>query len=240
MAGNSRGNTFYNHFSQDKPTKLGQWMVTTFSQKIFEIAKIKREELVLEIGPGRGGFADVCAANGAEYWAIEPNQKMAEDLERRGMKVIQAVVPPIPKMERSFDAVVMINVMEHMDGLASALQITEKIKDVLNQNGKIIICSPDYLNLRHNFFNCDFSHNYVTTRRRLEQLLISAGFVNIKSFYLSGSVAGLLCFLISAFVARLPFGSFNAWFPSVKVFQKLYKFQLAFSRKVLVVAEKQN
>lgn len=229
---------FYNHFHQDSPTGIGIRISEAFSKKIFEYVKIEPKHSVLEIGPGRGIFADICLEKGVEYFAVEPNEQMAASLEKRGANVVRTMAPPLPDLAKEFDAVVMINAMEHMNGMQDALQLTGQIRDVLKPEGKLVICSPDYLNLRHNFFNCDFSHNYVTTRRRLRQLLLSAGFENIKSCYLSGPLTGFICFIVSAFAGRLPFGTLNAWFPDNKVFYKLYKIQLTFSRKVLILAEK--
>ena len=229
---------FYDHFHQDSPTGIGSRITVAFSKKIFEYVKIEPHHSVLEIGPGRGVFADICLEKGIEYFAVEPNEQMAASLEKRGANVVRAMVPPLPDLEKEFDVIVMINAMEHMNSMQDALQLTGQIRDVLKPKGKLVICSPDYLNLRHNFFNCDFSHNYVTTRRRLRQLLLSAGFENIKSCYLSGPLTGFICFIVSAFAGRLPFGALNAWFPDNKVFYKLYKIQLTFSRKVLILAEK--
>jgi len=229
---------FYDHFHRDSPTGAGNWVARAFSKKIFDFIKIDPGQSVLEIGPGRGVFADICLEKGTEYFAVEPNEQMSASLEKRGANVVRAMVPPLPDLEKEFDVVVMINVMEHMNSMQDALQLTGQIRDVLKPKGRLVICSPDYLNLRHNFFNCDFSHNYVTTRRRLRQLLLSAGFENIKSCYLSGPLTGLVCIIVSALVSRLPFGMLNAWFPDNKVFYKLYKIQLTFSRKVLILAEK--
>jgi len=229
---------FYDHFHQDSPTGIGSRISVAFSNKIFKYVKIEPHYSVLEIGPGRGVFADICLEQGIEYFAVEPNEQMAASLEKRGADVVRAMVPPLPDIDKEFDVVVMINAMEHMNGMEDALQLTGQIRDVLKPEGRLVICSPDYLNLRHNFFNCDFSHNYVTTRRRLRQLLLSAGFENIKSCYLSGPLTGFICFIVSALVGRLPFGTLNAWFPDNKVFYKLYKIQLTFSRKVLILAEK--
>jgi len=148
-------------------------------------------------------------------------------------------VPPLPEMDRQFDFAVMINVMEHMNSMQDALKITQQIREVLKPKGKFVICSPDYLNYRHNFFNCDFSHSYVTTRRRLHQLLISGGFNNIRNCYLAGPISGVTGMLISAIVSRMPFGFLNGVFPNSKVFHKLYKMQLTLSRKVLILGEKQ-
>lgn len=238
MPENKKPDTFYDHFSKDKPTRIGSWLTKSFSSKIFKSADIPTGGKILEIGPGRGVFADLCLQHGFEYWAIEPNEQMATALEMKGANVIRAKVPPLPAIEKKFDIVLMINVMEHMNSMQDALQISEQIKDALNAKGKFIICSPDYLNLRHHFFNADFSHNYVTTRRRLSELLISAGFKKTKSCHLSGPFSGFICFIVSIIAARLPFGLLNSWFPDNKIFRKFYKLQLTFSRKVLISGEK--
>jgi len=236
---NNEPNAFFDHFSrEDKPTKMGMGLVKTLSRRIFRYADITSGTNILEIGPGRGVFADICLEKGIEYFAVEPNQQMAASLKERGANVIRAMVPPLPEIDRTFDTVVMINVMEHMNSMQDALQISQQIRQVLKPKGKLVICSPDYLSWRHNFFNCDFSHNYVTTRRRLKQLLLNAGLENIKSCYLSGPLTGFVCFIISALVSRLPFGLLNGLFPDNKVFYKLYKIQLTFSRNVLILAEK--
>lgn len=231
--------TFFDHFSRaDKPTKIGERFVTALARKIFTYAQIVPGSSVLEIGPGRGDFADICLKEGVEYSAIEANRQMAESLQKKGAGVIMAMVPPLPVLEREFDAVVMINVMEHMNSTQDALAITRQIRQVLKPGGKFVICSPDYLNWRGNFFNCDFSHAYVTTRRRLDQLLVNGGFGVKRSCHLCGPISGLLCFILTPVVCRLPFGFLNAIFPNSKVFYKLYKAQLTFSRKVLIVGEK--
>ncbi|MHC4166250.1 MAG: class I SAM-dependent methyltransferase [Planctomycetota bacterium] len=231
--------TFFDHFSKvDKPTKLGIGLVKIMSRKIFGFARAGSGSSVLEIGPGRGALADICLERGIEYCAIEPNEQLAASLEKRGADVVRAIVPPLPEFDRNFDAVVMINVMEHMNSMQDAMQISRQIREVLKPKGKLIVSSPDYLNWRLNFFNCDFSHNYVTTRRRLRQLLLDTGYENIKSCYLSGPLSGFLCLLITAFVSRLPFGLLNAIFPDNKICYKLYKIQLTFLRKVLITGEK--
>lgn len=236
---NNVADTFFNHFSrEDKPTKLGMWLGKVLSRKIFRYAEVASGSSILEIGPGRGAFADICLEKGMEYSAIEPNPQMAASLEQRGANVICAIVPPLPRLDKEFDLVVMINVMEHMSSMQDALQITRQIREVLKPKAKFVIHAPDYLNWRLNFFNCDFSHNYVTTRRRLNQLLVNGGFNNIKSCYLSGPLTGFVCFLVTAIASRLPFALFNAIFADNKVFYKLYKLQLTFSRKVLILGEK--
>jgi len=232
--------TFYDHFHQDQPTGPGAWVASRFCRAILDFMGLKAGDRVLEIGPGRGAFADLCLERSIEYTAIEPNAHLAEPLEKRGAEVVRALVPPLPEMDKKFHCVVMINVLEHMSGVKEALAIAEQVRACLEPNGRFVVCSPDYLNLRWHFYNCDFSHGYVTTQRRLAQLLISAGYGASTSAYLSGPVSGLPGLLLSAVAGRLPFGTLHAWFPGSRLCKKLYKIQLTFSRKVLIAGENIN
>ncbi len=232
--------SFYDHFHQDKPTKAGARLSSAMCRRIFDFAGVTRGQKVLEIGPGRGAFADICLGSGVRYAAVEANQSLADSLRARGAEVVEAVVPPLPPLDAKFDFVVMINVMEHMNDMRDALSLARQIREHLAPGGKLVVCSPDYLNMRAHFFNCDFSHNYVTTQRRLAQLFISAGYGRARSGYIAGPCASLVAMVVSAFAARMPFGAFHAWFPGNRLFSKLYKIQLSLSRKVLIVGENQS
>jgi hypothetical protein len=129
----------------------------------------------------------------------------------------------------------MVNVMEHMNGLEQALDTACQVRRVLNPGGKFLIHSPDYLSWRGHFFNCDFSHNYVTTRRRLDQLLVNAGYSGIRSGYMSGPFQGAAAVILSAVASRMPFGAMEALSPCCPVCRRLYKLQLTFSRRVLIL-----
>ena len=233
-------NTFYDHYSRDKPTRFGNWLTNSVSKLIFKFARIKPECSVLEIGPGRGVFADICLSKNIDYWAIEPNEKMADDLEKRGANVIRVIVPPLPEMDRSFDVIVMSHVMEHMDNMTAALRLSKGIYQLLSPGGRFVICVPDYINWKHHFFQGDFTHNYITTWRRMQGLLISAGFENIEGSYQCGPFKGIICFLISAPAVWLPFGYFSTMFPKNKWLYKLYKLQINFLRRVLILGEKSS
>jgi len=227
---------FFEHLRQaEQPTGLGLRWARRASQRILAFADMAPGSRVLEIGPGRGEFAELCFAQKMEYHAVEPNAGLAELLRQKGAKVICARVPPLPALDRKFDLVAMVNVMEHMNGLEQALDTACQIRKVLNPGGKFLIHSPDYLSWRGHFFNCDFSHNYVTTRRRLDQLLVNAGYSGIRSGYMSGPFQGAAAVLLSAVASRMPFGAMEALSPGCPVCSRLYKLQLTFSRRVLIL-----
>lgn len=240
MADKSRNTDgFFDHFSRgDTPTKAGRSLVIALARKLFASTEVSEGASVLEIGPGRGDFADICLKQGIDYTAVEANQCMAESLEKRGATVIRAKVPPLPAVDKQFDAVAMINVMEHMSTMPDAMEVARQVHEILKPGGRFLICSPDYLNWRKHFFNCDFSHNYVTTRRRLEQLLINAGFAQPSSFHTCGPFDGMACYFMSSLIGHMPFASLNSAFPNSRFCYKLYKSQLTFLRKVVVVGKK--
>jgi len=229
---------FFDHLrTAEQPTGLGLRWVRRASQRILDFAEVAPGSRVLEVGPGRGEFTEICLARQMAYHAIEPNAGLAESLRQKGADVICVKVPPLPALDRKFDLVVMINVMEHMNGLEQALDTACQIRRLLNPGGKFLIHSPDYLSWRLHFFNCDFSHNYVTTRRRLDQLLVNAGYTNIRSRYMSGPFSGWAGVILSAVASHLPFGAMEALSPGCPVCSRLYKLQLTFSRRVLIMGQ---
>lgn len=227
---------FFDHLGKaEQPTGLGMRFMRRASERMLAFADVAPNASVLEIGPGRGEFAELCLQRKLQYHAVEPNAKLAESLRSRGASVVCARVPPLPALDRKFDLVAMINVMEHMNGLEQALDIACQIRQVLNPGGKFLIHCPDYLSWRLHFFNCDFSHNYVTSRRRLDQLLVNAGYADIRSRYMSGPFIGAGAVILSAFASRMPFGALEALFPRCSLCSRLFKLQLTLSRRVLIL-----
>ena len=62
-----------------------------------------------------------------------------------------------------------------------------------------------------------------------------AGFEDIRSGYMSGPFRGAAAVILSAFASRMPFGALEALFPHWSCCRRLYKLQLTFSRRVLIL-----
>jgi len=230
--------SFFDHFAKRESTKIGNYLVKTTAKQIFEFTKTNENSKLLEIGAGHGIFANICLQNKVEYTAIEPNETMALNLEKKGVKVLRVLVPPVSQFSEQFDAIVMINVMEHMNSMKDALEVAQSAYKLLKPRGRFVIYVPDYISWKHHFFLSDFSHNYITTWCRMEGLLISAGFEKIEGKYQSGPFKGFFCLLSSSVARWLPFGFLSSTFPRSKLLKKLYKIQTPFLRRVLIAGQK--
>lgn len=227
--------TYFDHLGKaGPPTGPGRWLTRRAAKRIFAFTQVERTGRVLEIGPGRGDLAERFLAHETDYHAIEPNPALAAGLRDRGANVVCAKVPPLPPFDEKFDLAVMINVLEHMSSMEQALDLACQVRHLLKPGGRFVIHCPDYLSWRRHFFNCDFSHNYVTTRRRLSQLLVNAGYDDIQGRYMSGPFQGLGAVLLSAVASRMPFGTLSALRPTCGLLAKLYTLQLTFSRRILI------
>jgi hypothetical protein len=132
----------------------------------------------------------------------------------------------------------MTHFLEHLDGTSAAAELLEAIKEVLHSDGKLLILSPDYLYMGKYFFDVDFSHSFVTTKRRLEQILLSANYKIIQSDYMNGQFSGFAAACIGILFKLLPFYSLNGILSKNSTFGKLYKLKASFVRCVFVTAQR--
>ncbi len=78
--------------------------------------------------------------------------------------------------DESCDVVYADQVLEHMSGIDAARQFVAEARRVLKPGGMLFIVVPDYLKERAFFWDVDYTHNFVTTERRVRQLLYDGGF----------------------------------------------------------------
>ena len=129
---------------------------------------------VLEIGPGHGAFAMACKELGYVYEAVEGNEVMTEWLRNQEVPVTVATVPPLPAGDKR-DVIVMQHVLEHMKGVDEALALIHQCANRLSPKGILIVCCPDITVMKEDFFDCDYTHVFPTSERRLRQIFHDAG-----------------------------------------------------------------
>jgi SAM-dependent methyltransferase len=184
---------FYRTFSEKRLTKFGGARRGRIERQ--RLALLMRHAQppgpMLEIGPGQGTLADQAVALGWQYAAVEPSPVLAEQLRARGYAVQQAWTPPIPAGDGAYAVVYADQVLEHMAGIDAARAFVAEALRVLRPGGVFFVVVPDYLKERAFFWDIDYTHNFVTTERRVRQLLYDGGF-EVKMVVRSiGSATGL-------------------------------------------------
>jgi SAM-dependent methyltransferase len=170
--------TFYKSFSEKKLTTYGSARRGKIEQH--RLALLHRYKSppgdMFEIGPGHGTLAEQAVAAGWQYTAIEASPILVNVLKQKGLRVIESWTPPMPIPDRSADVVYADQVLEHMSGIDAARQFTAEAFRALRANGIFFVVVPDYLKERTFFWDVDYTHNFVTTERRVRQLFNDNGF----------------------------------------------------------------
>jgi SAM-dependent methyltransferase len=153
---------------------------------------------MLELGPGQGGIARLARAAGWTYAAVEPSHILASQLRADGFDVVEAFVPPIPGADAQYRVVYADQVLEHMPGIQAAQAMVADARRVLAPGGVFFVVVPDYLKERGFFWDIDYTHNFVTTERRVRQLLYDGGFEVVRMVRSIGLAQGVLRDLLAA------------------------------------------
>lgn len=174
----SETSTFYKTFSEKKLTSYGSSRRGRIEQH--RLALLHRYKTapgeMVEVGPGHGTLADQAVQAGWAYTAIEASPILIEFLRKKGLRVIESWAPPIPVPDAGTDVVYADQVLEHMSGIDAARQFTAEALRALKPGGILFVVVPDYLKERTFFWDVDYTHNFVTTERRVKQLFNDGGF----------------------------------------------------------------
>lgn len=147
---------------------------------------------MFEVGPGDGYIAEIARVRGAGYRALERNSRIGESMRSRGFDVECVSVPPVPRMKEASDACFLLHVIEHMGSVGDAASLVQGLRENLRAGGVLVVATPDYASWGYRFFDCDYTHSFPFTRRRLGQLLQDHEFEVVEETFYSGAVFGTL------------------------------------------------
>mgnify|MGYP002631122462 CR=1 FL=1 len=170
--------TFYKSFSEKKLTAYGSSRRGRIEQhRLALLGRFKPAPGdMVEVGPGHGTLAEQAVDQGWRYTAIEASPILLEVLRKKGLTVIESWAPPIPTPDASMDVVYADQVLEHMSGIDAAREFTAEALRTLKPGGVLFVVVPDYLKEGVFFWDVDYTHNFVTTERRVRQLFNDGGF----------------------------------------------------------------
>ncbi len=95
---------------------------------------------VLEIGTGAGYGIEVVAPHARRFVTLDKHSPAPELLERPDVEFRQAVVPPLPFPDESFDCVISFQVIEH---IRDDRLFVREIHRVLRPGGRFIVTTPN-------------------------------------------------------------------------------------------------
>jgi SAM-dependent methyltransferase len=180
----------YEFFSSKKVTGFGRMIGRIANRKLAGMvlahfpSGTQQEITVLEIGPGLGAFADeLVKMRQLSYKAYEPDTSMYEQMRGRGFQVEKRKAPPVVEQDTCLDAVIMLNVIEHMQTVDEAERLIADAQRVLKEQGILFVVVPSFLSWGKDFYNFDYTHTFVTTELRIAQLLADNGFGIEKTCY---------------------------------------------------------
>lgn len=227
---------FYDFYSTQDYTVLGKRWMKQAAHHILQTAiqSVSQAQTIVEIGPGWGMLAEECKGRDLHYIAIDANFHLLKDLSK--VASICSFVPPIPLGDRVCDVVIASHVIEHSDGLAKAQELVSDMRRVVRQGGCVVIVAPDILWRGKYFWDCDYSHNFPTSSRRLCQMFIDQGLEIAKVEYLYNHLTGLRGYLVGRLVNWVPYRYPGAQPNSVLYSERIYKARMTFARAVLVAA----
>ncbi|MFW6233300.1 MAG: methyltransferase domain-containing protein, partial [Nanoarchaeota archaeon] len=91
--------SFYDNFTKrDKISRFGKYIILKQNQfylKLINKYSSSKKVKILEIGSGKGYFAEICKKNKFDYCAIEANYKMYRKLKNNNYNVYNQTIPPI-------------------------------------------------------------------------------------------------------------------------------------------------
>jgi predicted SAM-dependent methyltransferase len=230
---------FYDFFWRNKQiTGLGNYWMKQAAR--FTLDRVSNAVAplhdVVEIGPGWGAFAHMCRERGLRYTAIDANAGLLNRIET-GERVC-SFVPPLPIRDAACDAIVANHVFEHIPGLVQAQAFLDELYRAVRPGGCVALTSPDILWVKNYFWDCDYSHSFPTSARRLYQIFMDQGMEVVHLEYVHNHLTGLKGLVAGQCARMVPYRLPNAQPTSSLYIDQIYKGRLTFSRSVLIIGRR--
>jgi len=231
---------FYDNFSNMQPTGAGSLMARRIASN--QISLVLKHHIkvrdVLELGPGRGPFAQQCQQHQLNYTCADVSERLLIDLGPL-LRRVQALVPPLPFASEQFDVSFAANFLEHMLDFRHAYDLMDEMKRVVRPGGLVCHCVPNVMDWGLQFWNGDYTHSFPTTPRRIAQLYLDLSLRDIAIYHLSRPWMGTLAHLGNLIGKFIPVWFIGYGIMQTSKFKKaLYSAKTTFLASFMIVGRK--
>jgi 2-polyprenyl-3-methyl-5-hydroxy-6-metoxy-1,4-benzoquinol methylase len=174
-----------------------------YADWIYKLIRPYLGERVLEIGAGHGELTERLRRQG-HVTATDLSKRCVDSLEERfagadDVDVLHADVAALGAESKTFDSVVLINVLEHIDDDVNALA---DLRDVLEPGGKLCVFVPAFEGL-YSEFDRKIGHRRRYRRSQLVETFDRAGLEVVDARYVN-TVGALAWWLFARQLGQVP------------------------------------
>ena len=139
---------------------------------------------LLDVGAGSGILVEAAAAQGLVASGVEPSRWLVEQARDAGVELIEGLLPEALERGSAFDAVTLIDVIEHVNDPAGLLRAAG---EQLSETGCLFVVTPDVSSLAARlmggrWWHYRLAHIAYFNRQTLIRLLERSGFEPIATY----------------------------------------------------------
>ncbi len=150
------------------------------------LAQMTENQKIVDFNAGTQGIYSL--QNGRhhpQYFALEPNTAIGQHLKEQHIPVIDWGLPDLPLKNNSIDLFLSTPFIEHLPSYLDAMNLLIETHRTLKPGGRIILIVPNFMAIKEIFFE-DYKHGWITTRKRMQDMLQECGFQTKSSRYTVG------------------------------------------------------
>lgn len=169
------------------------------------LCRIEKGIKVIDVGCGDGSVSSLFIKKGCSVYGIDISEEVVKLAQSRGIKaqVLDMNKAPLPFDSGSFEAVTIIDVLEHV---IDPLSLLKECRRILKEEGKIILSIPNFARwcnrikmlcgcpkdiLHWGDYGDDLEHLHWFTKPKIKYILNLVGFKKVK-FYPIGLPFGFV------------------------------------------------